>query len=244
MDIRDVIDSVRARERTLTVFAPDDTLADALAAHFASQNVRVVHERVPETELPSVVVSEHGRVRARVDASSVATFVDDNPLVKRVGEDVPYRDILEAVDDTTFTAYDAESMLYASREIEDRAWRRGEGTLAAGFQSAASFDAQRHTYEVLASGDIDVHVFVPDGVEEPPANVTVHEATGGVADAWFVAYDGGGAARQKSALLAEERAPRRFYGVLTYEPSLVDDAFDALGFATDSSPDQEHTAGA
>lgn len=226
--LQDVIDAVRARERTLTVFAPDDALAEALRGHFASQNVRVRSERLASGSVPRVEVSERGRVRATVEASSVAGFVSDDPPVKRVGEDVPYREILEDVDDATFTSCDVDAMVYASREIEDRAWRSDAGTLAAGFQSIAAFKAQRHTYGVLASGDLDVHVFVPGGFDDPPVGVTVHETTADRDDPWFVLYDGGGRRPQKTALLAEERAPGRFYGVLTYEPALVDDAFAAL----------------
>ncbi|GGL60852.1 DICT sensory domain-containing protein [Halocalculus aciditolerans] len=225
--LRDVIDAVRARERTLTVYASDASLADALRAHFASQNVRVRHEPL-ESGVPRVEVSERGRVRATVDASSVSDFVADDPPLKRVGEDVAYREILEAVDDATFTACDVDAMLHASREIEDRAWRADRGTLAAGFQFPAAFEAQRHTYEVLASGGLDVHVFVPGGLDDPVDEVTVHEAAARRVDPWFVLYDGGGERPQKSALLAEEGVLGQFYGVLTYDPGLVDDAFAAL----------------
>jgi len=117
-------------------------------------------------------------------------------------------------------------MVAASREIEDLAWRLGQGTLHAGFQHLSILADQMDVYERLASqDDLDVHAYAYPDAEVPQhdTDLTIHvERTEEIADSWFVVYDGGGVGVNKCALLAEEREPREFYGFWTYDPDTVD----------------------
>lgn len=228
MPLRDVIERVREREKTLTVYAPDDRLVPSIRDYFTSQNLSVDYVPIPESEPGHVVLSEHDRFRESLPLAALEPLVDPahDQHPRRVGDDPPYKPLLEHVDGATFTAYDRRQMLHASREVEDRAWRCGEGRLAAGFQTAEQFTDQRDAYRLL--GDVlDVHVYA-DGTADTPDGVDLHALDGDATDLWFVAYDGGGDETQKSALLAEERGDGEFYGVLTYEPALVDAAFAEL----------------
>jgi len=99
--------------------------------------------------------------------------------------------------------------------------------------SVAAFDAQRSLYRQLADGtDLDIHVHIvpeadADSIRHLP--VTAHvEPDADTGRYWFPVFDGGGDDRQKCALVAEQRGPGEFYGTWTYDPSLVDSAFEAV----------------
>jgi DICT domain-containing protein len=138
--------------------------------------------------------------------------------------------LLEHLDETMFTSWDTRQMVAASREIEDRAFRVGSGTLHAGFQYVSTLRNELPIYERLGSTDVDVHAYaVPD--EEPPDHdgFTLHlERASEIEQSWFVVFDGGDDEQAACALLAEEREPREFYGFWTYEKSTVDWILDHL----------------
>ena len=50
--------------------------------------------------------------------------------------------MFEFLDNTVFAAFDRHQMLVAAREIEERAWRTGTGSLYAGFQRAQAYAQQ------------------------------------------------------------------------------------------------------
>lgn len=115
-------------------------------------------------------------------------------------------------------------MLAAAREIEERAWRTGTGTLYTGFQTEAALSAQTDVYERLGSHhDLSVVVFLREDWDTPLENVTVvSNVAMELGVFWFVIFDGGSDGQQ-CALLAEEREPGSFYGFWTYERDLVDE---------------------
>ena len=53
---------------------------------------------------------------------------------------------LPRLDEADLVSYDA-----TTREVEDRAWRTGGGTLDAGFQSLSTFETQVPVYERLVA---------------------------------------------------------------------------------------------
>jgi DICT domain-containing protein len=134
------------------------------------------------------------------------------------------------MDETMFTSWSIEQMVAASREIEDRAWRVGEGSLHAGFQYLSTLRGELPVYERLGSKNLDVHAYAaPD--EDPPEHegFTLHiERAEEIEKSWFVVFDGDGVDENKCALLAEEREPRKFYGFWTYDPDTVDWIIDHL----------------
>jgi DICT domain-containing protein len=220
--LADLIESVRSHEKTVRVYGPDaEGVVAELREYFASQHVSV--EWVSHGRLRAEVV-DAGDVLASVDGEALRALLDGPP-----GRDPAYGPLLEALDDTTFSAYDRPRMVRAAREIEDRAFRVGTGTLHAGFQRLSALADQRETYRALgALSDLEVHVYGEPDWSPPEGRVTVHAtAAPEISESWFVVYDGGGEG-QHCALLAVERSPGEFEGFWTYDRELVDDALAAL----------------
>jgi DICT domain-containing protein len=219
-----VIEGIRSREKTIQVYAgPGDPAVGELREYFASQNVSIEHV-VDETEPTRAVVTEGEAVLASVDAATLRTLVGGD-----TSHQPAYLDLLKHLDETTFTSYDRHQMLQASREIEDRAWRVGEGVLYAGFQRLSTFRDQVEVYRELGKmGDLSIHVYGLPDRDPPDGPFTVHATEDpDVVEKWFVVFDGGSDPTQRCALLAVER-PEGFYGAWTYDPDTVDDALAAL----------------
>ncbi|MGB9963459.1 DICT sensory domain-containing protein [Halobacterium hubeiense] len=234
MSLREVVETVRGREKTLTVYtAPETDVVPELREYFASQNV-AIEEADAGSDPEHAVLSDDGEYLTAVGIDALRSLTHGSP--RSVGEDAAYGRLLSHLDRTTFTSYSHWQMLQASREIEDRAWRTGEGRLFAGFQRLSNFAEERRTYERLAGTDLAVHVYgLPDATADVPDGVTFHgAAVPDVASLWFVVFDGGGDPQQACALLAEERDDG-FFGFWTYDDELVDDALDALGAARRSA---------
>ncbi|WP_188884348.1 DICT sensory domain-containing protein [Halarchaeum grantii] len=230
MGLRDVLETVRSHEKTLTVYAQRDAIVSELRDYFASQNVAVRYSRCPPDAAEHAVLAHDGVFEAAVGLAALRTLVDPDAPPKRVGEPAPYQPVLEALDGATFASYDHRQTLHATREVEDRAWRAGSGTLHAGFQRLSTVREQRETYARLATRDLDVHVYGAPDADVRIDGVTVHaDDSPDVTETWFVVYDGGPDPQQKSALVAEERTPGAFYGVWTYDGALVDRLLAALG---------------
>ncbi|MFB6269227.1 MAG: DICT sensory domain-containing protein [Halobacterium sp.] len=229
MSLREVVDTVRGREKTLAVYTtPETDVVGELREYFASQNVSV--EAVDAGSEPEhAVLSDGDEFLTAVSIDALRSLTDGS--VREFGEPAPYGPLLEHLDRTTFTSYSRRQMLEASREIEDRAWRAGDGRLYAGFQYASNFASESDAYAQLAATDLDVHVYgAPDESVDVPDGVTYHGAAiPDVASSWFVIFDGGGDEMQVSALLAHEEPDGGFYGFWTYEVGLVDDALAAIG---------------
>lgn len=223
MDLASVVDRVRGREKTLTVYAaPETDIVDDLQDHFAAQNLDVVAVDAAG-RLEHAVLADDGDVLTAVGID-VLRSLTDGP--RNIGEDVPYGPLLEHLDRATFTSNGRRQMLQASREIEDRAWRTGRGTLHAGFQHRSKFEPQRETYGRLAARALDVHVYASDDADvSPPAGVQLHGAPA-LSEWWFVVYDSPDEG-QSTALVAKEH-PDGFYGVWTYDADLIADALDVV----------------
>ncbi|WP_135819714.1 DICT sensory domain-containing protein [Halostella litorea] len=229
MSLRDVIADVESRRKTLTVFNPDPDgdVAGDLRSYFADRNVAVETEATESGRPAGFAVLYRGETFLTATSTDalrdLMTDLPDGESGLGV-DDSAHADLLRYLKEATFTSYDVPGMVTASREIEDRAWRVGDGQLFAGFQYASTLDGQSQVYRDLAERPLDVHVYAsPD--EDPPEleGVTVHtEDDPEIERTWFVVFDGAGADDRKSALLAEERGDREFYGFWTYDPALVD----------------------
>ncbi|MFC3478932.1 DICT sensory domain-containing protein [Halobacterium litoreum] len=228
MGLRRVIEDVRGREKTLTVYAPPGTdVVASVREYFASQNVAIEHE--PTTDAPAhAVLSDDGEYLTSVGTDALRALTGSEP--HPIGEDAAYSPLLEHLDRTTFTSYSRCQMMQASREIEDRAWRAKSGCLHAGFQRLSNLEPEVETYAQLADSDLDVHVYGERDAEIGAGeSFTVHATDDPeITTTWFVVFDGGGNEQQSSALLAEEQDDGGYYGFWTYDASLVADALDAL----------------
>ncbi|WP_299270642.1 DICT sensory domain-containing protein [Halorientalis sp.] len=235
MDLRGCIEFVRQFRKELVLFnvRGDDAMEESLAAHFDSQNVVVTARRTASGAPENVaVLSDRDGVLATVDLETLRGLCDlaaTGPHTLGVA-DVEYEAVLGHLKETTFSSYDAEQMVYASREIEDRARRVGHGEVHAGFQFISTIDDQVPIYTDLSRLGIDTHVYgVPDTTPPDIGPGHVHPVDAEeIAETWFVVFDGNGDDGQKSALIAGEQAAGEFYGVWTYDPKLVDEVLGHL----------------
>ena len=230
MSLTELIAGVEEHEKTLTAFNADDAV-ETLREQFHDRNLTVAAERTPSGRPESfTVLSADGEfvTAAPVEEVIEATDARTDP---EFGDET-YRPVLDHLDETMFTSYDIGQMVAASREIEDRAWRIGEGTLHSGFQYLSIFDEQMDVYGRLADREqLNVQTYAYPDAEVPDhdTELTIHvERSDEIERSWFVVCDGAGIDVNKCALLAEERESRAFYGFWTYDPSTVDWIIDHL----------------
>ena len=256
MSLIEIIAGVEAREATLTVFDSSPAVAQTLAEHFADRNLRVVAEPPASGPGGYAVLSRDGEFvtavsidellpdadAERTDRTDESEGTDDGESSvatgarRQVGEP-----ILDHLDETLFTSYSQADMVAASREIEDRAWRVGDGELHAGFQTLDVLTRESNTYDRLGEKDrLNVHAYAAAEGDPPAADhYTVHVGrTAEIRETWFVAYDGGGFDGAKCVLLAEEREPELFFGFWSYDPETVD---EVIGYLTDRYWESERT---
>ena len=235
MSLIELIAGVEAHEATLTVFNADPAVTDELREYFTDRNVRIVDDRTASGPEEFAVLARDGEFVTAVTVGELlpgrggddeGASADDDGTPGGVGKPV-----LDHLDETMFTSYSREDMVAASREIEDRAWRVGDGALHAGFQTLDVLSGESETYDLLGEkANLNVHAYAAaEGDAPETGHYTVHTGrTAELRETWFVAYDGGGYDDAKCALLAEERAPEEFYGFWSYDPETVDYIIDYL----------------
>jgi hypothetical protein len=242
MSLIELITGVEAHGATLTVFNADPTVTKELREHFADRNIRIVEEQTDGGPDAYAVLSRDGAFVTAVTldellpgaASAPGGSTDGRPDNSESGDAGRRRvggPILDHLDETMFTSYSRADMVAASREIEDRAWRVGDGELHAGFQTLDVLTGETDTYDLLGEKErLSVHAYAADEGDPPEVeHYTVHVGkTAEIRETWFVAYDGGGYDEAKCALLAEERAPGEFFGFWSYDPETVDYIIDYL----------------
>ena len=229
------LDAVADAHKTIVVYAPTDAGRD-LADRLSTRNATVEYRTAPQgAPAGFAVVHEDGQFLGALALEDLLTYLEPpvRPPWNLDELDPGYRALYDLLDETLFVSLDRRQLLATSREIEDRAWRVGRGTLHVGFQTQQAFEAQRSMYRHLAeTTDLDVHVYVSaDTLEDgfDPGPVTLHTGPAETVERfWFLLFDGGGNDQQTCALVAEERDDGRYRGVWTYDPGLVDLAFDAL----------------
>jgi DICT domain-containing protein len=244
MDLRSSIAWVKRHEKELRLFNvdPTDTIHEELETYFRTQNVRITAGQTASESPEDVgVLSDESAVLAVVDVSMLRRLLEEEP--SRAGElgiaDERYGRILRHLKETTFTSHDTEQLLYASREIEDRARRTGQGSIHAGFQQCSVIAEQQSVYRDLARRGVSVHAYgIPDATPPDLGSGRVYAVpTDEIAKTWFVVFDGDGDDTQKTALLAHEHDETAFYGSWTYDPGLVDHVLDYLNQTYKSSDD-------
>ncbi|VTT87552.1 hypothetical protein DM2_886 [Halorubrum sp. DM2] len=242
MSLIELIAGVEAHEATLTVFNADPAVTDELREYFADRNVRIVDDQTASGPEAFAVLARDGEFVTAVTVDELLprpSGDEDGEAGDESGEPTGEggtagrvgKPVLDHLDETMFTSYSREDMVAASREIEDRAWRVGDGELHAGFQTLDVLTGEADTYALLGEKErLDVHAYAANEGDAPDVDhYTVHVGeTAEIRETWFVAYDGGGYDEAKCALLAEERAPGEFYGFWSYDPETVDYIIDYL----------------
>lgn len=224
-----ILTGVRERDRQLTVYRSEEE--SDVPERFATQAVRVEVERLPPGgPEPFVVVEDDGAFVGAIAEQELNWLLE--PPIERPGDydDVSegYRVLFELLDETVFTALTRRQLLAVSREIEDRAYRVGSGTLVAGFQTLSTFESQLDVYRELATEtDLDVHVH---GAADwsPPAvpGVTYHGDDAHVRH-WALAFDGGPDETQACGLVARE-TDDGYDGFWTDDAAIVGEILAAL----------------
>jgi hypothetical protein len=244
MDLRETIEYIRGREKELCLFNTDssDPVHEELGTFFETQNVRIAVDRTASGKPDGVaILSDATGVLEIVDVTTLRELLDNVPAgAGNIGiADGEYANLLCHLKETTFTSYDTEQLIYASREIEDRARRIGRGSIHAGFQRCSAIAEQRSIYTDLARRGVSVHAYgTPDTTLPDLGSGRVHAVpTDDIAETWFVVFDGGGDDAQKTALLAREYDEGSFYGSWTYDPDLVNHVLDYLDRTRNTAPD-------
>jgi hypothetical protein len=228
--LNDVIDAVEGQRKSLAVFADDDAVAAELRSQFSTQNVSVTYEQISSGEASGFVIvrNQDGEFRGALGIDHFQSLCSPEirpPWTPEDGESA-YADIFAFLDDTVFTSYSRRQMLATSREIEERAWRVGDGTIYTGFQRSEAITPQISVYRRLVRrGSLGVRLFVEDewAVDLGEATTLVSDSAEEIGAYWLVVFDGGRDETQKCGLVAEERTPGRYYGFWTYDGSIVDD---------------------
>lgn len=226
-----LFDFVERQHKECTVYSPDpDTDLDE---RLASRNVSVTHRQLPPGgPSPFVTIQEdsdtvgalsvhrlEGLLSPPVDQSLDADTIDPG-----------LSDAFKLFDETLFRSLDRQQLLLASREIENRALRVGNGTLRVQFQTWESLDPQKQLYRRLATETgLSVHLYGPS--DQAPTDldgVTVRSDPADVlAPYWCLAFDGGSDPEQACVLLARE-GDTGYEGFWSYDPDLVTRVMDAL----------------
>lgn len=224
----DAISTVEKRRQTFVVYSSDDD--PSIVDQFALQNVDIVHRRLPSDRPNGFVV-----LRNEADEFVGSISLDElelllEPPISRPWNDAVlaegYRALYEVLSHTVFTSLDRRQLLGTAREIENRAWRVGEGTLWVGFQRFSAMAEQVDVYTKLADETaLEIHAFGEDDWDLPPIpGVTCHaESAEEIGRFWFLLFDGGGDDDQACALVAEECSPGEYFGFWTYDHDLVEE---------------------
>jgi len=235
MGLWQLIEFIQSLEKELALINVDaaESIERQLVDYFDTQNVRISSYRTSSgTPGDIAVLSTEDTVLEITSIETLRAFVNSGPSGSTsVGvTNEEYNAVLRHLKETTFTSYDTEQMLYASREIEDRARRAGGGTVHAGFQRCSVMADQQAIYTHLTERGVEVHAYgIPDATIPDLGGGQLHTGvTDEIAKTWFVIFDGAGDETQKSALVAEERDPNTFFGFWTYDAEIVDTALDYL----------------
>ena len=226
-----MIDATPQESRELQVFAdapPREAVSD-IAAFFDVPPDAITVEGCEST--PEVVLRADGEKLLAAPLDRLWEAVTTTAEVIRTGPDP--QSIIERLDTTTFRSHSARQLVVASRYVERRAERAGEGSLYACFQHLSRLEADLRTllyYSVLARSDLDVHLLgVQDTELTDTVGLRIHDSTSDeLARTWLVVYDGNGSDDLKAALVAEETGNRQFRGFWTVDPDRVDEIIDYL----------------
>jgi len=233
--LRDQIDDIARRRKTLDVYTDRETTVSELAAQFSTRNVRVSQNAYSAGDGPEFIVirNRDGEPEGAVGIEQFRKIIapDIHPPWTLSDTNGELTDLLDFLDNTLFTSFNRRQMLAVSREIEERAWRVDGGTLYVGFQNAMAVTAQAAVYNRFARHSaVDIRVFIEDEIDEQ-LHGSIGVVSGGGAEIgrfWFLLFDGDGTDQSKCGLLAEERDPGQYYGFWTYEPETVDEIIEYL----------------
>lgn len=185
-----VLDEFANADTAFTVYA--ETEPD-ITSWFATHNVPVESRPLgPSGPEPFLAIEKRGEFAGTVPLDVVDALL--TPPLPQPGDldDVSkgYRALFEALDETVYQALNRRQLLTVSREIEDRAYRSGDGELRVCFQRLSAFESQLPRYRRLAADtSVDIHIYgAPDWAPPEIAGITYHEVTGELEQYWLLAF--------------------------------------------------------
>jgi hypothetical protein len=231
MGLDSVLRGVESQNKQFTVYRRGET--PDVEARFATHAVDVVHRTLPPGgPAPFLVIQEDDEFAGAISLSELETLLDP-PIVRpeeRADVSRGYRVLFDVLDEAVFVAMERRQLLAVSREIEERAFRAGSGTLHVGLQTLSKFESQLGVYRRLAAEtELDIHIHgILDWTPPEIAGVTYHEdADATLQRYWVLAFDGGADPMHACGLLARER-PDGYRGFWTDDPELVGDVLREL----------------
>ena len=199
---------IRDRKHQCTVYRQDDD--PDLEARFATRNVSIDYRPLPAGGPEAFLVfRKNGEFAGTIGLQQLDRLLE--PPIVRPGEhdhlSEGYGALFELLDNTVFTTMDRRQLLVISREIEDRAFRTGNGTLHASFQTNSAFESQLGVYRQLATTGLDIHIHaMADRTLPEISGIRYHrypvDTLGGY---WILAFDGGPNATHACGLLARQQ---------------------------------------
>lgn len=229
--LHSLIAEVRHREQQFTVYRRGDRpdIEAWLVDHGVAVESRSLPSGGPD---PFIEIRTDGEVVGVIGVDALEGLL--TPPIHRPGDrdgiSDGYRALFDLLERTVVSGVNRRELLAVSREIEDRAYRVGEGTLRVSFQTLSRFRSQTAVYRTLAAEtDLDIHIYALDDWTPPKiGGLTYHtEDVERLEPHWVLAYDGGPRDSQACGLVAREHL-EDYAGFWTNDPSLVEEIATAL----------------
>ncbi|SIR71951.1 DICT sensory domain-containing protein [Natronorubrum thiooxidans] len=225
--------------RTVTIYAPQPQ--PDVVDWFQTGVDAVDYRSLPDVTAASqsfFVIHEDDAFVAAIGLEAAREFLEppiNEPWADAL-DDASYRRLVEVFESTVWHSLERRQLLAVSREIENRAWRAGSGTLRVGFQNSDALEPMEAVYARLAAESaLDIHVYIADDWDRPSIpGVTIY-ADGGdeIGSFWVLTFDGDGDPLRTSGLIARERDADGFEGLWTDDTQLVARLERALQAASD-----------
>lgn len=186
----------------------------------------------PDGPDPFIEIKVDEAVLGIIGIEAVEALIE--PPIVRPGErdeiSEGYRVLFDILEKTVVSGMSRREFLAVSREIEDRAFRVGQGTFRVNFQTLSTFRSQIEVYHTLAAEtDLDIHIHgVEDWIPPTITGITYHaNKVERFKPYWALAYDGGPDHTQACGLVAEELSDG-YTGFWTSDSAIVEEIVATL----------------
>jgi hypothetical protein len=143
--LRDALEDVERRRKTLVVHTDDGAVAEDLRHQFETRNVDVTRRPLGSIDDAGFVIVRDGdgdfQGAVGLDQFRAILSPTSRPPWELAEGDRDHATPFDFLENTLFSSYSRGQMVATSREIEERAWRVGSGRLYAGFQRPAALRA-------------------------------------------------------------------------------------------------------
>lgn len=224
MTFDSLIDDLREQTYQVTVYTSGERteIETWLANHGVSVESRSLPKTGPD---PFIEIEVDDEVVGTIGIAAIEGLL--KPPIRRPDRSevsAGYHVLFEIFDRTVFSGMNRRELLTVSREIEDRAFRVGEGTLRVCFQKLSAFKSQIEVYRTLGTEtnlNIQIHG-VGDWIPPEITGITYHtEDSASFSPYWVLAFDGGPDETQACGLVAEEHSDE-YVGFWTNDATTVE----------------------